>query len=81
LYPNAAHFWLDFAVAIAAHPTTWPITQILGTVHGTGHAGAVQNTLPAHLAIKDSAFANFLHPYDDRFKEGSWFQPALERLQ
>ncbi len=40
-----------------AYAPTRTIAQILGTGHWTGHPGAVQDALSAHLAVKNGSLA------------------------
>ena len=49
-----------------AHAAARAVAQILGAGHGAGHARAVQDTLPAHAAVKDGPFAHFFHPDNQR---------------
>ena len=81
LDPNTARLRLDFAVAIGAYTTAGAVAYVFGAGHRTGHARAVQNTLPAHLAIKHSPLAGPLSPNDQGLKYAAGLQPAAERLQ
>ena len=81
LYPDAGHLGFDLAMPIQAHAPTWTVAQVLGTGHRAGHAGAVQDTLPTHLAVKDGALAE---PFDldkEPVPWRAWCQPALEGFQ
>ena len=55
-HPHAYHLRSDFAMSIGAHASAGPITQLFRTIHGTHHAGAVQDALTAHLTLKQGRF-------------------------
>lgn len=62
LDPDTGHVGNYFAVPIGANAATRPITEILRTVHWTGHARTMQNTLPAHLAVEQIPLDDFFTP-------------------
>src|SRR5438094_8287684 len=53
LDPDAARVWKNFAVAVRAHPTAWPVAQIFRTAHRAAQARRVQDALAAHAAVPD----------------------------
>ena len=62
LYPHTGHLWDHFAMAVLAHAAAGAIAEVLRTVHGAGHARAVEDTLAAHLAIEEVALGQFFAP-------------------
>jgi hypothetical protein len=79
LDPNAEHFRFDLAMPVHQNTPAGAISQSLGTGHGTGHAGAVQNTLPTHAAIEEWDFADNFQVYKNPFSPSGRNQPTLKR--
>jgi hypothetical protein len=78
LYPYAGHLRLDLAMPVHQNTPAWAITQSLGTGHGTGHAGAVQYTMPTHAAIEEGYFADNLQVNKNPFSPSTRDQPTLK---
>lgn len=62
-------------MAVGADAAAGAVAQVFGAIHRAGHAGAVQNTLAAHLAVEDPAFEDLLAPDEQAFG-----QPGVEAL-
>jgi len=78
LNPYTGHLGFDLAIPIHQNTPARAISQSLGTGHGTGHAGAVQDTLPTHTAIEEWDFADNFQVYKNPFSPSGWNQPTLK---
>src|SRR5207249_2079780 len=57
LHPRAHHARDHLAATVHAHAAARSVAQRLRAAHGAGHAGFVQDALPAHLAAEDDFLA------------------------
>ena len=65
LHPHAWHLRDHLAMSVLAHAAARSVAQILRAVHRAGHARAVQNTLPAHLAVEKIALGDLFTPNEN----------------
>ena len=81
LYPDARHFRNHLAMSIGPHPAAGSVAEILGTGHGTGHSGAVQDALSAHATVENGALGQSLRRNQEPFEPASGFEPGPEKTK
>ena len=79
LNPHTDHLRVDLAITIGLNTPAGSVAQSFGAGHRAGHAGAVQDALATHLAIKNGAFADFLNPNRQPLRAAARLQPPGER--
>ena len=68
VHPDAHHVRLHLAESSGAHAAAGAVAQILGAVHGAGHAGRRKHALAAHLAVEQQALEHALGQREGPFQ-------------